>query len=201
MARLYCISHNCTCVTYWLSFIASKIFIFHVQSTSIIVIFYVQALLVIIIHGSVHLGLSLIIIISHIRYASIIITIDVDLVIFKNVTWIFLASNTINENSIPPPRCCRATPSHKRAMIVASLLWLTFVDKRRGGTVGRRCWSGPSRCAIIFLLPWTTGRIGIPRHSAFRLRNHFLEHYVIVFSYITRSFSANVSNFDLFSIN
>ena len=73
-----------TCVTYWLGFGVSNIFIFHVQSTSIIVIFYVQTPFMIIIHVSVHLGLSSITIISYIQYASVIIIIDVNLVIFHN---------------------------------------------------------------------------------------------------------------------
>ena len=82
---------------------------------------------------SVHLSLSSIIIITHVWYASILIIIDVYLVIFQNGAWIVLGSNTINEKLIPPPLCRGATPSHKRAMTVASSLWLTFVNKRRGG--------------------------------------------------------------------
>ena len=96
---------------------------------------------IIIIHVSVHLGLLSIIIISNVRYALIIIIIDVHLVIFHSGVWIILGSNTINDNSIPPPRCRRATPSHKRVIIVASSLWITFVDKRREGTVSHQCWS------------------------------------------------------------
>ena len=95
-------------------------------------IFYVQTPFMIIIHMSVHLGLLSITIISHIRYSSIFIFIGVNLVIFHNGALIVLGSNTINKTSMSP-RCCRhGTPSHKRAMIVASLLWLAFVDKRRG---------------------------------------------------------------------
>ena len=70
--------------TYWLGVCASMIFIFHVQSMSKIMIFYVETSFMIIIHVSVHLGLSSIIIVSRIRHASIIIIIDVHLVIFHN---------------------------------------------------------------------------------------------------------------------
>ena len=159
--------------TYWLGSDASNIFIFHIQSTSIIMIFYVQTLFIIIIHVGVHLGLSSIIIISQIWYASIIIITDVHLVIFHDGLWIVLGSITINENSIPPPHCRRATPSHKCAMIVASSLWLTFFDKIRGGAFSHQCWSGLLRCVIGFLLSWIPGKIGIPRHCPFA--------YVIIF--------------------
>ena len=57
---------------------------------SIIFIFYVQTPFMIIIHVSVYLGLSPILIISHIRYAPIIIIIDIHLVIFHNIAWIIL---------------------------------------------------------------------------------------------------------------
>ena len=117
---------------YWLCSGASKIFIFHVKYTSIIVIFYVQTLFIIIIHVSVHLSLLSNIIISHIQYASNIIIIEVHLFIFHNGAWTVLCSSIINDNSIPSPRYPRATPYHKCAMIFASSLWLTFVDKRRG---------------------------------------------------------------------
>ena len=59
-------------------------------------IIYVQTLFMIIIHVSVHLSLLPIIIISHIRYDSIIIIIDVHLVTFHNGAWIVLGLNTIN---------------------------------------------------------------------------------------------------------
>ena len=111
---------------------------------SIIMIFYVQMLFMIIIHVSFHLGLLSIIIISHIRYASIIIIISFHLFIFHNGAWIVLGSKIINDNSIPPPPCWRATPSYERAVIIASSLWINFVDKRRGGTVIRKFWSGLS---------------------------------------------------------
>ena len=61
-------------------------------------IFYLQRLFIIIIHMSVHLGLLSIIIISHIKYASIIIIIDFYLVIFHKGAWIVLGSNTTKEN-------------------------------------------------------------------------------------------------------
>ena len=171
-----------TYINYWLGFGASKIFIFHVQYTSIIIIFYVQTTFMIMIHVSFHLGLSSIIIISHILCASIIIIIiiDIDLVIFQNVAWIVLGSNIINYNSIPSSPCQHASPSHKRVVIVASLLWLTFVDKIRGGAVSYRCWSGPSRCAIGFLLSWTPGQIGIPLHRPLAY-GIILYYYVILF--------------------
>ena len=159
--------------TYCLGFGASKIFIFNVKSMSIIMIFYVQTSFMIIIYVSVPFSLLSIIIISHILYASIIIIIDVNLVIFHNGEWIILGANTINKNSILMPHCRRYTVSHKRATIVASLLWITFVDKIRGGIVSRQCWSGPSRCAIGFLHPWTPGRIEITCHRPFA--------YVIIF--------------------
>ena len=153
-----------TCVTYCLCFGVSKIFIFHVQYTSIIVIFCVQTPFMIIIHVSVHLGLSSITIISHIQYAPIIIIIDVNLIIFHNGAWIFLGSNTINENLIPSLRYRCTTPLYKCVIIVASSLQLTFVDKIRDGTVSHLFLSGPPRCGIGFLFPWTPERIGIIRH-------------------------------------
>ena len=58
----------------------------------------------IIIHVSVHLGLLSFITIYHIRYASIIIIIDVCLVIFHNGAYIIVGSNNINDNSILPPQ-------------------------------------------------------------------------------------------------
>ena len=64
----------------------------------------------IIIHVSVHLGLSPIMIFSHVWYTSIIIIIDIQIIIFYDAVWIVLGSNTINENSIPPSRYRRATP-------------------------------------------------------------------------------------------
>ena len=66
-------------------------------------------------------------------YASIIIIIDVHLVLFRNGAWIVLGSNTINDHSIPLLSCRHATPSHKRARVVSSLLCLTFVAKIKGG--------------------------------------------------------------------
>ena len=119
--------------TYWLGFGASKIFIFNVQYMSIIMILYVQTSFMIIIHVSVHLSLTPIIIISHTRSSPIIIIIDVLLVIFWSGAWIVLGSNTDNANSIPPPWYLRATPSHNYAIIVASSLWLIFFNKRKGG--------------------------------------------------------------------
>ena len=156
-----------TYINYWLGFGSSKIFLFNIQYTSIIVIFYVQTSFMIIINVSVHPILSSIIIISHIRYASIIIIFDIHLDIFHNGVWIVLGLNTIHENSIPPSRCRCATPSHNRTMIFSSSLWITFVDKRRGGKVILRCWSGTLRCAIGFLINWTLGRIGILRYRPF----------------------------------
>ena len=119
------------------------------------------------IHVSFHLGLLSIIIISHIRYASNIIIIVVHLVIFNNGVWIVLGSKTINENLISPLRCHHATTSNKGAMIVASSLWTTFADKRRGDTVSRQCWSGTSRFPIGLLISWIPGKIGIPHHCPF----------------------------------
>ena len=139
-------------INYWLGFGASKIFIFHVQYKSIIIIFSVQMLFIIIIHVSAHLSLLSIIIISHIRYASIIIIIYFHLVIFHKGAWIFLGSNIINDNSILTPPCPHDTPSYKCAVIIASLLWLIFFDKRRVGTVSRKFWSGISWCYIGFLI-------------------------------------------------
>ena len=129
----------------------------------------------IIIHVIIYLGLLSIIIISHILYASIIIIIDVHLVIFHNSEWIVPGSNTINYNSIPLLYCRRSTPSHKRTGVVATSLWLTFVDKRRGNEVSHQCWYGLSRCAMGLIISWTLGRIGIPRYSPFA--------YIIIFWY------------------
>ena len=159
----------CTYRTYWIGFVASNIFIIHVKSTSIIMIFYVQISFLIIIHVSFHLNLLSIIMISHIQHDSIITIIDFHLVIFHNGAWIVFGQNTINDNSIPLARCRRDTPFRKHTIIVSSLLWITFVDKRGGGggTVSCWCWSGPLRCAIGFLLLWTPVCIGIPCHCNF----------------------------------
>ena len=153
--------------TYWLDFGVSKIFMFRVQSTSMIVIFYVQIPFMIIIHVSVHLGLLSNRIFNHFWYASIIIIIDFHLVILHNCALIVLGSITINENSIPLLRCRHATPSNKRVIIVSSSLWITFVDKIREDTVSRRCWSGPPRSTIGLPIYWTPGWIGIPCHCPF----------------------------------
>ena len=135
--------------TYWLGFGASKMFIYHVQYTSIIMIFYVQTPFTIIIHGSVHLGLSSIKIIFHIRYSSIIIIIDVHWVIFRYGAWIFLSSNTPNDKLIPPPSFRPSNPSYKRAMIVAISLWLTLLIKEGGGGVNSVADVDPFRCGVI----------------------------------------------------
>ena len=116
----------------------------------------------IIIDVSVHLGLLSIIIISLVQYASIIIIIDVRLVIFHNGAWIVLGSNTINDNFLYWLCCCHTTLSHKRAMIVSSLLWLTFCNKRGGGV------------AIGFPLYWAPVWIVIPCNHPFHLHNHLL---------------------------
>ena len=123
------------------------------------------------IHVGVHLGLWSTIIISHVRYASIIIIIHVRLGIFYDGVWIILSLNTTNENSIPPPRFSHSIPSHKRAMLVASFLWLTFVDKRRGGysqfPVLIRSDMVCYRHGIGFPLSWTLGQIGVLCHPLF----------------------------------
>ena len=134
----------------------------------------------IIIHMSVHLSLSSIIIIYHVRYASIIIIIDVHLVIFHDGAWVVLGSNTINDNSRPPPRCCRATPSHKHVMIVTSSLWLTFVNNIKGGR-GVQSVSDVDPVWHDFLLTWyrlpsflDTSTDWNSTSFSFRLRNNFL---------------------------
>ena len=165
--------------------------------------------LIIIIHVSVHFGLSSIIIISHVWYASIIIIIDIHLVIFHGGAWTVLGSKTINDNSIPPSRYRRANPSNKQIVIVASSLWLAFSDKIRGG--GSVANVDPVRRGVLlscYRLPsfletrtdWNSTSL------SFRQRNHFLvwrnlfSNITQLFSSITLSFSADVSNFDLFSI-
>ena len=68
----------------------------------------------------------------------------------------------------------RATPSHERAIIVASLLWIMLVDKRRGGYSQSPmfirsvsvCYKLPS------FLDTRTDWISMP--LSFCLRNHFL---------------------------
>ena len=131
---------------------------------------------------------------------SIIIIIGVHLFIFHSCELIVLGSNTINENLILPLHCRCATPSNKRVMIVASSLWLTFVDKRRGGYIQSPMLI--SSVAVCYQLPSSleTRTNWNSTSSSFRLCNRFLvlrNH----FSNITQSFSADVSNFDLFSIN
>ena len=65
----------------------------------------------------------------------------------------------------------RATPSYRCAMIVASSIWLTFIDKiRGGGTFGCQFLSVPLNCAISVILDFL---IGIP--------HHFIFTYVIIF--------------------
>ena len=131
----------------------------------------------IIIHVSVQLGLLLIIIFSHVQYTSIIIMIGFLSVIFHDGALIVVGSNTINENLIPPLHCRRATPSHNLAMVVASLLWITFVNKIIGG----HSWSPMLiryvmvcyRDDIASSLSWTLGRIGVTRHNPFT--------YIIIF--------------------
>ena len=86
----------------------------------------------IIIHVSVHLDLFSIVIISNVQYDPIILIIDIRIVIFCSGMEIILGSNTINEKLIRPPCYLRGTTYHRRVMIVASLLWLNFVDKIRG---------------------------------------------------------------------
>ena len=93
----------------------------------------------VIIHVVFHLVLLSITIISHVRYASVIIIIDVHLFIFKNGFGIIIESNNINEKSIPSLHFRLATSSHKRVMIVASLLRLAYANQRRGSTASCRC--------------------------------------------------------------
>ena len=127
-------------------------------------------LFIIRIHVIFHLGLLSIIVISHVRYDSIIIIIDVHLVIFNNGAWIFPRSNIINDNSIPPPICCHATPSHNNAMIVASLLWITFVYKIRGRDQFLMLIQSAALfywCAISFHTSCIPGRIRITRRCPF----------------------------------
>ena len=132
----------------------------------------------IIIHMSVHLSLSSIRIISHVRYASIIIIIDVHLVLLNDCALFVFVSNTVNDKSIPPPRCCGATPSHKHVMIFSSSLWLTFVNNIRGGSVSCRCWSSLTWCVIMvcYRLPslLNTSMDWNSTSFSFHLRNNFL---------------------------
>ena len=68
-------------------------------------------MLMVIIHVSVQLGLSPILIIPPIQYTSIIITTDIQIVIFYDGLSIVIGENTINEKSMPPPFCCHTNPS------------------------------------------------------------------------------------------
>ena len=130
-------------------------------------------LFMIIIHVSVNLGLLSTIIISYVWCDSSIFIFDICFVIFHNGAWIVLGKNTNNENSIPLPRCHRATPSHEHTMIVARSLWITSVNKRSGGTVSRLCWSDFPLCDIRFPISYTSGQIII-------LCNHTFA-YIIIF--------------------
>ena len=81
---------------------------------------------------NVHLALLSIIIIPHVKYTSITVITEAQIFIFYGGTEVFLDSNTINENLIPLLRFCHSSTSHWRLMVVASLLWITFVDKITG---------------------------------------------------------------------
>ena len=129
----------CMYGNYWLGFGSSRMFIFNIKSTSIIMIFYVQSLFMIIIHVSVYLGLSSIVITSHPQYYSIVIIIDVRLVIFFGSMWIVLGSNNSNDNAVLLLLYRHATTSHRHGIIMYGLLWPTFVDKKREGTVSHQC--------------------------------------------------------------
>ena len=103
---------------------------------------------------SVHIGSLSSMIISHVRYGSIIIIIDVHSVIFHNVTLIVLDLNTINDISVTPPCWRHATRSYKHAMIVVSTLWPKFIDKIRGGGVESGTNFDPVRCSVLSAFYW-----------------------------------------------
>ena len=68
-----------------------------------------------------------------------LIIIDVRLVIFFGSMWIVLGSNNSNDNAVLLLLYRHATTSHRHGIIMYGLLWPTFVDKKREGTVSHQC--------------------------------------------------------------